>query len=173
MVIENGVGVTVIGHDSESETLVKDYEKAGSYERLIQYDLTMEQLAAVINESKFCRQFISCKCHGSRIYHKSGNQIAWWVSREGLKMNYWGGADIDSGRCACGSSSNCADNEKRCNCDNNDLTWREDKGYLTDKNILPVTALRFGDTGSIYPNSTSYNSTEQGKYTLGKLRCWG
>ena len=25
---------------------------------------------------------------------------------------------------------------------------REDSGYLTDKNTLPVTQLRFGDTGS-------------------------
>ena len=31
MTSKNGVGVTVIGHDSESDTLVKGYEDPGSY----------------------------------------------------------------------------------------------------------------------------------------------
>lgn len=30
---KDGVGVTVISHDSESRTLVKDYEGPGSYSR--------------------------------------------------------------------------------------------------------------------------------------------
>jgi hypothetical protein len=51
-----------------------------------------------------------------------------------------------------------------CNCDKNDHTWRQDSGYLTDKSTLPVTELRFGDTGG---------TREQGYHTLGKLRCWG
>ena len=54
MISKNGVGVTVIGHDSESKTLVNGYEAFQSYRRLIQYDLTMEQIVAVINESTSC-----------------------------------------------------------------------------------------------------------------------
>jgi len=35
---------------------------------------------------------------------------------------------------------------------------------LTEKSDLPVTQLRFGDTG---------DSREQGYHTLGKLKCYG
>ena len=41
---KNGVGVTVIGHDSESRTLVKGYESPGSYKRRITYDISMKQI---------------------------------------------------------------------------------------------------------------------------------
>jgi hypothetical protein len=78
-------------------------------------------------------------------------------------MNYWGGAAVNSGKCACGMN-NCAKSGTKCNCDKNDNTWREDSGYLTDKNTLPVTELRFGDTGG---------TGEKGYHTLEKLRCWG
>ena len=75
-------------------------------------------------------------------------------------MNYWGGADVDSGKCACGMNNTCANKAKRCNCDKNDSAWRKDSGYLTDKNTLPVNELRFGDTGG---------DAEEEKHTLGKL----
>ncbi|XP_035692710.1 contactin-associated protein-like 2 [Branchiostoma floridae] len=51
----------------------------------------------------------------------------------------------------------------KCNCDANDYTWREDSGFLSHKDDLPVTQLRFGDTG---------DSGEEGYYTLGKLICY-
>ena len=164
MTSKNGVGVTVIRHDSESETLVNGSEGPGSYKRPVQYDLTMQQIVAVINESKSCEQFISYKCYQSTIWNPHDHPMAVWLSRQGLAMNYWGGADVDSGKCACGMNNTCADKAKRCNCDKNDPEWREDSGYLTDKNTLPVTELRFGDTGG---------DDEEGKHTLGKLRCWG
>ena len=58
--------------------------------------------------------------------------------------------------------TNCFPGGWKCNCDQNDETWREDSGYLTDKNTLPVTELRFGDT--------STPSYESGYHPLGKLR---
>ena len=64
-------------------------------------------------------------------------------------MNYWGGAAVDSGKCARGMTNSCAGGGK-CNCDKNDGTWREDSGYLTDKSTLPVTELSFGDTGDSF-----------------------
>ena len=161
---KNGVGVTVIGHNSESETVVKGYETPGSYKRQVRYNLTMNEILAVINESKSCEQFISYKCFQSTIWNANGDQLAWWVSRQGSKMNYWGGADIDSGKCACGTRQSCGSNKGKCDCDNNDKIWREDSGCLADKRTLPVTELRFGDTG---------NDAEEGKHTLGKLQCWG
>ena len=161
MTSKNGVGVTVIGHDSESRTLVKGYNPQGSYKRTITYDISMEQIAAIVKESKNCQQFIKYECYHSVLLRDSHG---WWVSRQGWKMNYWGGAEVDSGKCACGMTNSCPGKWK-CNCDQNDETWREDSGYLTDKNTLPVSEMRFGNAGT--------PSYEFGFHTLGKLRCWG
>ena len=141
----NGSGVTVIGHDSESKTLVRGFDPRGSYERTITYDISMEQIVAIMNQSTNCEQFIKYECRHSVLLYT--RPFGWWVSRQGSKMNYWGGAEVDSGKCACGTTNSCAGGEGKCNCNNNDLTWREDSGYLTDKNTLPVSELRFGDTG--------------------------
>ena len=43
--------------------------------------------------------------------------------------------------------TSCIVQGTRCNCDQNNNVWTEDSGVLTDKNTLPVTELRFGDTG--------------------------
>ena len=130
-------------------------------ELTIKYKISMEQIVAIMNESKSCEQFIKFEYYDVRLFEKSSE---WWVSRQGLRMNYWGGAAVDSRKCACGMTNSCAGGFK-CNCDKNDFTWREDSGYLTDKKTLPVNKLRFGDTGShIY---------EKGHHTFGKLRCWG
>ncbi|XP_028393426.1 contactin-associated protein like 5-3-like [Dendronephthya gigantea] len=161
MTSKNGVGVTEIGHDSESKTLVKGFEAPGSYKKTIKYNISMEQIVAIINQSKRCEQFIKFDCYAVRFFDEPS---AWWVSRQGSNMTYWGGAAVDSGKCACGMTDSCAGG-KKCNCDMNDKKWREDSGYLTDKNTLPVTELRFGDT-----KTPDY---EKGYHTLGKLRCWG
>ena len=163
MTSKNGVGVTVIGHDSESRTLVKGFESQGANMRKITYDISMEQIIAIIKQSKNCEQFIKYECYDSVLFYDVNNLYGWWVSRQGSKMNYWGGAAVNSGKCACGMTNSCSGGGK-CNCDKNDPTWREDSGYLTDKNTLPVTELRFGDLG---------DSGESGYHTLGKLRCWG
>jgi hypothetical protein len=63
--------------------------------------------------------------------------------------------------------TNSCDGGGICNCDANGKTWREDSGYLTDMNTLPVTELKFGDTGT-YTGGID----ERGFHTLGKLRCW-
>ncbi len=165
MTSKNGVGVTVIGHDSESRTLVKGYNPPGSYKRTITYDISMEQIVAIMKQSKNCEQFIKYECRHS-VFTYTSVSYGWWVSRQGSKMNYWGGAAVDSGKCACGMTNTCAGGGN-CNCDANDLTWREDSGYLTDKNTLPVSELRFGDTGDNTPRKR-----ESGYHTLGELRCW-
>ena len=167
MTSKNGVGVTVIGHDSESRTFVKGYNPAGSYKRKIKYDISMEQIVAIMKQSKNCEQFIKYECYHSRLFLDGG--YGWWVSRQGSKMDYWGGAAVNSGKCACGMTNSCAGAGNNCHCDANDNTWREDSGYLTDKNTLPVTKLRLGDASGHNVGS----GVESGYHTLGKLRCWG
>ena len=158
---KNGVGVTVISHDSESRKLVQGCEEKGCYSRDIHYTgASLSQLASLTRVSSHCEQFIKYECYGSLLLR---NAYGWWVSRDATKMTYWGGAS-GSNKCACGMTSSCADSSYGCNCDKNDLVWREDSGLITDKTRLPVKQLRFGDTG---------DSGEQGYHALGKLKCYG
>ncbi|XP_015778178.1 PREDICTED: neurexin-4-like [Acropora digitifera] len=163
MTDKNGVGVTVISHDSENRTLVQGCEGPGCYSRDIDYTgASLYQLASLTRISTHCEQFIKYECLGSVFFRNS--LFGWWVSRDSSKMSYWGGASPGSNKCACGMTNSCADRSKGCNCDTNDFVWREDSGLLTDKSQLPVKQLRFGDTG--YPK-------EQGYHTLGKMKCYG
>ena len=165
MTDKNGIGVTVISHDSENRTLVKGYEAPGSYSRDINYTgVSLSQLASLTRVSLHCEQFIKYECHGSVLFY-NGTPFGWWVSRGDNKMTYWGGASED-GKCACGINNTCANRDRGCNCDKNDKVWREDSGLLTDNAKLPVIQLRFGDTGHD-------NRKEEGHHTLGKLKCYG
>ena len=158
---KNGVGVTVIRHDSESRTHVNGFEEKGSYSRDVHYKgASLSQLASLTRVSSHCEQFIKYECHHSM---SVGSGYAWWLSRDSTQMTYWGGASPGSGKCACGMTNSCAGGQG-CNCDKNDNIWREDSGLLTDKTTLPVKQLRFGDTGA---------GNEEGYHTLGKLKCYG
>ncbi|KAL9975869.1 hypothetical protein ACROYT_G013083 [Oculina patagonica] len=158
---KNIVGVTVISHDSESRTHVHGCNPDGCYSRDINYNgASLPQLASLTSVSLHCEQFIKYECYNSLMFN-SGR--AWWVSRDSIKMTYWGGASPGSGKCACGMTNSCADSRYGCNCDKNDAVWREDSGLLTDKTHLPVKQLRFGDV----------SGSEEGYHTLGKLRCYG
>ena len=163
MTDKNGVGVTVISHNSESRTYVRGYSSRGSYSRDIRYTgASLSQLASLTRVSSHCEQFIKYECYASRLLYNN-SPYGWWVSRDSTKMTYWGGASV-SGKCACGMTNSCAVSYYSCNCDKDDQVWREDSGLLTDKTRLPVKQLRFGDT---------YSSNGQGYYTLGKLKCHG
>ena len=164
MIDKNGVGVTVISHDSESRTKVRDglgWGGRGSYRRDIYYTgASLSQLASLTSVSSHCEQFIKYECYHSMILR---SEYAWWVSRDSSKMTYWGGALPGSGKCACGMNNTCANPSYGCNCDKNDQVWREDSGLLTDKTKLPVKQLVHGDAGN----------SNQGYHTLGKLKCYG
>ena len=168
MTDKNGVGVTVVGHDSETRTLVNGYGGKGSYVRNVHYlgsGITSgPQLAGLLDMSSHCEQFIKYECYYSVLLN-TGSSYGWWVSRDLVKMTYWGGASpSDSYKCACGVTNSCADSSRGCNCDKNDGAWREDSGFLTEKSHLPVLQLKFGDTDA---------SSEKGYHTLGKLKCYG
>ena len=159
---KNGVGVTVISHDSERRTHVQGCDPRGCYSRDIHYaGASLAQLASLTKISSHCQQFIKYECYNSVLFHYGA--YGWWVSRDSTKMNYWGGASPGSGKCACGMTNSCADPRYGCNCDANVNAWRKDSGLLTDKTHLPVKQLRFGDV----------SSGEEGYHTLGKLKCYG
>ena len=159
MTDKNGIGVTVISHDSESRTFVNPQKRL----RDIHYTgASLSQLASLTRISSHCEQFVKYECHHSVLHYKN-RFYGWWVSRDSTKMRYWGGATPGSGKCACGMTNSCANPSHACNCDSNDYVWREDSGLLTDKTKLPVVQLSFQDV----------SSREKGYHTLGKLKCYG
>ena len=163
---KGGVGMTVISHDSESRTHVNSVSpgcsSAGCYRKDVTYTgVGTPQLAALTGVSQNCEQFIKFECNNDVAFIKGNG--AWWVSRDGTRMNYWGGATGYNNICACGVTNSCSDG-KKCNCYNSADGWREDSGLLTDKSTLPVTQIRLGDLDQ---------SHEEGYHTLGKLKCYG
>ena len=164
---KGGVGVTVISHDSESRTHVADISgcdliNPGCYRKDVRYTgVSTAQIAALTRVSQNCEQFIKFECHDAVAFVEE--TVAWWVSRDGRKMNYWGGVAGSSNMCACGVTNSCSNGQK-CNCYNSGGGWRSDSGLLTDKSALPVTQIRLADLD---------HPSEEGYHTLGKLKCYG
>ncbi|XP_078350162.1 uncharacterized protein LOC144634985 isoform X2 [Oculina patagonica] len=163
---KGGAGVTIISHDSESRTHVgpsiPGCHYGGCYSKDVRYTgVSTAQLAALTRISQNCEQFIKFECNNEMEFIEQS--FAWWVSRDGTRMNYWGGATGHDKMCACGVTNSCTGGIK-CNCDNRGNGWYEDSGLLTDKFALPVTQIRLGDLDA---------SSEEGYHTLGKLKCYG
>ena len=158
------VGVTVISHDSESRTHVNHIPGCsgrGCYRKDVTYfGVNAAQLAALTQVSRNCEQFIKYECNPSSPFIEGG--YAWWASRDGTRMDYWGGATGYNKICGCGVTNSCS-NGRKCNCPST-RGWSEDSGLLTDKSSLPVSQIRLGDLNG---------SHEEGYYTLGKLKCYG
>ena len=161
---KGGVGMTVISHDSERRTHVGNFgcSGRGCYSKDVRYTgVSTAQLAALTRVSQNCEQFIKFECNNDIAFIQENH--AWWVSRDGKRMNYWGGATGSDNMCACGVTNSCSYGRK-CNCDNYSSGWREDSGLLTDKSFLPVAQIRLGDLD---------DTQEEGYHTLGKLKCYG
>ncbi|KAM4688769.1 uncharacterized protein O3C94_006904 isoform 2-T2 [Discoglossus pictus] len=155
-------GITVISHDSERRLRVMPCEDAGCYRREVKYNADLAQLHALTEVSERCEQFVRLDCRHIR-FIQSG--WGWWVSWDGRRMDYWGGANPATGGCACGKTGTCSTPDKLCHCDSNDQIWRTDDGFLRDKDMLPIQAVHFGDTNE-FPMEMAY-------HTIGKLRCRG
>ena len=68
MTDKNGVGVTVISHDSENRSLVKGCEDAGCYSCNINYTgASLFQLKSLTAVSLHCEQFVMYECYHSRM----------------------------------------------------------------------------------------------------------
>ena len=165
---KGGVGVTVISHDSEKRTYVGnisgcEWTKPGCYRKDVTYSgVKIAQLSALTRISQNCEQFIKFECNNHVAFVQES--VAWWVSRDGRKMNYWGGAGGSANMCACGVTNSCSNGKKFCNCNNGNWGWKEDSGLLTDKSALPVSQIRLADLD---------DPDEEGYHTLGKLKCYG
>ncbi|CAD5111793.1 DgyrCDS1067 [Dimorphilus gyrociliatus] len=148
-----------LDHDHENLTKVEGFEGEGEFEATITYldkagrVISSSYLNRLIDSSSHCRQFIQWKCRSAGIHHPfhKNRTITYWKGRENKKHLYFGGASYKSQNCACGEDKSClngTNKELRCNCDANDWKWREDSGYLSYKDHLPVTSFQAGDTGT-------------------------
>ena len=158
---------TIITHNKMTKTAVGETRIVGSlFRHVVTYTSSdsMKQITELIRKSKECRQHIRFHCLSSKLLNSpNGPSHAFWLSREGDRQDYWGGAEPGSKRCACGMTKppSCEGTFKFCNCDNKDTEWRVDEGYLTDKSTLPVTGLEFS------------KKSAKSDFTLGPLECWG
>lgn len=160
---------TVITHNKMAETTVGNakLDFSGSfYKHDITYTASsgLNQIKALIQKSKHCRQYVRFNCFGSKLLNAPrGPSHAFWLSRDGSRQEYWGGAEPGSKKCACGMTDppSCAVKTRFCNCDVLGETWRVDAGYLSDKRTLPVTGFLFA------------KKSKRSKFALGPLECWG
>jgi hypothetical protein len=97
-------------------------------------------MTALIDSASSCSQSLLYECWGSGLW-TGGTNYGFFYGRD-AQESYWPGGTAQ--------------------CDINDNQWRQNGGNVTDRGDLPVTRLRFGDTG---------DAGEQGYHTLGKLRC--
>ncbi|XP_074654579.1 SCO-spondin-like [Tubulanus polymorphus] len=174
MQMEGGIGVTIINHDfKDKEVAVSGYEGAGEYQQKIRYQhIELYDLMDLKAESSRCKQKLTWRCYSATITISAGSEtrhITYWENIDGQKRYNWGGASF-SGKCACGMTDSCFRPGLACNCDANDQVWRSDTGWITDKNDLPVTKIRAGDTGA--KRKGSQEGFEQGYWSLGPLICY-
>ena len=156
----DGKVYSVVSHDSETRKRVQGYESAGQYKKTIKYDLSNEKIKILIEASRECRQFTKAECKGVYFVHKSH---AWLEGYNNQRLKFWGGGPSNGTGCACGITNSCRDPDFKCNCDSDvNGVWVKDEGYIEKKSVLPLTAVRLGDTGS---------SIEEIYYTIGKLEC--
>ena len=160
---------TVITHNKMAETTVGN-AKIDFSRSFYKHDITytgssgLNQIKALIQKSKHCRQYVRFHCFGSKLLNTPrGPSHTYWLSRDGSRQEYWGGAEPGSKKCACGMTDppSCVVKTRFCNCDVLSETWRVDAGYLSDKRTLPVTGLLFA------------KKSKRSKFALGPLECWG
>ena len=173
--LNNEITQTILHHRSEHTKQVQGYNQPGSYVDRLVYDAAFEQITMLVNKSYHCKQHLRYDCFNARLLNSPYlretpfTPFTYWMSRNNQKMDYWGGSLPGTRKCACGLYGTCKDSRNWCNCDSSSLTneWFTDEGELSEKDYLPVSEIRVGDTGQ------TVNSNRMAKYTVGPLICEG
>ncbi|XP_065055560.1 fibrillin-2-like isoform X2 [Rhopilema esculentum] len=143
----NSILTTIAHKDSGKTIYITNYEREGSYKRMIMYEQDFQSILKVIDGSHSCRQSVKVVCRGSLI-----KRYSWLTNRANERMSYWAGGPVNGTGCACGITNKCDVANTKCNCDANDNTYRTDVGFVTRKSDLPLTSFSTGDTGSVLEN---------------------
>ena len=156
---------TVVHHDREKTVNVTDGTAMiqGAHFHLINYELNMENIEALIKNSDKCKQFLKFECYNSALMNSPiGTPYANWRTRTGQVKSYWAGVPDGGKGCKCGLTRSCLSRDKLCNCDSLNNKWVEDSGYVENKDLLPITRLHFTKIPRGF-----------GRVTLGPLECFG
>eukprot|EP00112_Aurelia_sp_Birch-Aquarium-sp1_P019861 Seg50.8 transcript_id=Seg50.8/GoldUCD/mRNA.D3Y31 product="Contactin-associated protein-like 2" protein_id=Seg50.8/GoldUCD/D3Y31 len=160
----NSVAYAVFSHNNEAETTVTGKpDENGGYKFQFVYPTPMATIVFVINQSSSCAQYTKATCKGVVFV---GSGASWLNGRNGGKLRFWGGGPSNGTGCACGITNACRNTARSCNCDFNNnygSEWTTDLGDVTAKDVLPLTGIAIGDTGT--------TNAEVVKYTVGPLRC--
>lgn len=149
--------VTIINHDSEDETRVGSCEEKKCYVKNVSYDIPMNHIRSIVRQSQNCRQKVKYRCHGAVL--SSGHGV--WTTHDNIDIDWT--EQKYGATCPCSIDKSCVKPAQTCNCDNNGLVWTSDEGYITDRKVLPVIKLKFGDNG---------DSGEVAYHVLGALECY-
>ena len=137
----DGGGWTGIGHSNETRYFVKGFETQGSFVTTLVYNVPMPTIIDMLSSANEAKQYLFEECKGSVVEYGASSDYTWWVNRNGVAMtNGWPNHSP--------------------NCDINDYVWRSDGGNITDKEDLPITQVKVGDTGG---------AGEEAYITIGKL----
>ncbi|XP_071941204.1 uncharacterized protein [Antedon mediterranea] len=150
--------ITVVFHDVPEQTYVHGYRNP-KYRKVFNYAISDTQLHMLTTGSSECRQYFEIDCYN--VY------FAWsrWVSINGCELVNWGGSPgSDSYQCPCSLNGSCQSASYTCNCQINDNVWREDSGYITSKEDLPMKEILISDTD---------DSVEKAYFSVGPLECTG
>ena len=131
--------VTAVTHDTQDKTKVDGFQARGSFSQDIHYQVSEESLLSLVRGASSCQQTVSYECHQSSL-----SDYAWWVSLSGVRTTF------------------CQDSP--CSCDQADTGWSRDILTVTDKSLLPVSAVFFGDTGTPFDE-------KEGRFSVGQLVC--
>lgn len=111
------------------------------------YAAPMNQMKALIELSDTCSQEIIFDCFLAPLVYNNVD-VAAWTDRWGEKQVYFDGANYGNHMCACDKDHSCYGSEtfaNKCNCDNTfEHEWKQDKGHITNKTALPITAFNYG-----------------------------
>jgi contactin associated protein-like 2 len=140
---------TLLHHALESGTLASDRLNVAGQQERVSYDAGAEQIVQLVNRSIVCYQSIRYECFNMPLLRSPYDRdapfapAAFWLSRNHLQMDYWGGSLSGSRKCSCGLHGTCKDSRYWCNCDSPAMIdqWMVDEGELNDKQHLPVAEL--------------------------------
>ena len=111
--------ITAVRHDNEDKTKVDGFQARGSFSQNIHYQVSEESVRSLLAASSSCQQTISYECDQSAL-----SDFAWWSSLGGETRMF------------------CSD--QPCSCDGSP-GWSQDIITVTDKSLLPVAAVFFGN----------------------------
>jgi len=175
-------GLTVFHHDHSDRVVeISHCSEEDCFKHNLTYNSTDRVIKEVIRRSQTCYQLFQFDCFLSAL-----NPIGSWVGVDGSKNTFFSG-DEGNEICDCGigspsanltnslydpkprSSNQCAqmpylETRPKCNCDARQAMVTSDRGFITNKKLLPVKGFNYGYMTSKW---------QKANVTIGPMICSG